>query len=131
MRMELTRRMERTFIDLQARHGRKKSEFCLCEGVRCCSEVLASPAAADIAMAVVSEKLKSDIPGLQDLPLAGIQHTQKRIHRMLQFPAHQLLIRLRCLQILDQRLEGIIVRIAGRGIQGADLWQHFQQLLQG
>lgn len=72
MRMELTRRMERIFIDLQARHGRKKSEFCLCEGVRCCSEVLASPAAADIAMAVVSEKLKSDIPGLQELPLAVV-----------------------------------------------------------
>ena len=72
MRIELTRRMERTFTDLQARHGRKKSEFCLCEGVRCCSEVLASPAVADVALAVVSEKLKSDIPGLQQLPLAEV-----------------------------------------------------------
>ena len=42
MTVELTRRMEREFADLQSRHGRKKSPYCLCEGVRCCSEVLAA-----------------------------------------------------------------------------------------
>ena len=72
MKIELTRRMERQFAELQARHGRKKSEYCLCEGVRCCSEVLASPARAVIELAVCSEKLRSELPGLHELPLAEV-----------------------------------------------------------
>lgn len=72
MKIELTRRMERQFSELQARHGRKKSEYCLCEGVRCCSELLASPANKAIELAVCSEKLRTDLPGLRDLPLAEV-----------------------------------------------------------
>ena len=72
MNIELTRRMERQFAELQARHGRKKSEFCLCEGVRCCSEVLNSPARTRIELAVVSEKLRGGIDRLQNLPLAQV-----------------------------------------------------------
>lgn len=57
MTVELTRRMEREFTDLQSRHGRKKSPYCLCEGVRCCTEVLAAVDRSNIALAVTSGKL--------------------------------------------------------------------------
>ena len=57
MIVELTRRMEREFTDLQSRHGRKKSPYCLCEGVRCCTEVLAAVDRSNIALAVTSGKL--------------------------------------------------------------------------
>ncbi len=72
MEVILTRRMERQFFELQARHGRKKSEFCLCEGVRCCEELLASPAAKDIELVVTSEKLRRDFPELVNLPTACV-----------------------------------------------------------
>ena len=68
MIVELTRRMEREFTDLQSRHGRKKSPYCLCEGVRCCSEVLASEARQDIVLAVIGDKLR-DVPDF-----TGIDH---------------------------------------------------------
>jgi len=54
----LTHRIERQFAELQSRHGRKKSPFCLCEGVRCCGELLNSPAASSVTLAVISEKLR-------------------------------------------------------------------------
>ena len=60
MIVELTRRMEREFTDLQGRHGRKKSPYCLCEGVRCCGEVLTSSARKDIVLAVTSSKLREE-----------------------------------------------------------------------
>lgn len=60
MTVELTRRMEREFADLQSRHGRKKSPYCLCEGVRCCSEVLAAVDSKDIVLAVTSSKLREE-----------------------------------------------------------------------
>ncbi|MBE6380455.1 MAG: RNA methyltransferase [Lentisphaerae bacterium] len=65
MEVTLTHRMERQFAELQGRHGRKKSPFCLCEGVRCCKELLASPAAEFIELAVISEKLKEDFSELE------------------------------------------------------------------
>lgn len=65
METTLTHRMERQFAELQGRHGRKKSPFCLCEGVRCCEELLNSPAAAAIETVLISEKLKADLPQLQ------------------------------------------------------------------
>lgn len=72
MQVELTRRMERQFAELQGRHGRKKSPLCLCEGLRCCSEVLQSPLADDIELAVISDKFRGDLPQLQHLPLAVV-----------------------------------------------------------
>ena len=71
MIVELTRRMEREFTDLQGRHGRKKSPYCLCEGVRCCSEVLASDARKDIALAVTSSKLR-ELPDFSDIDHAVV-----------------------------------------------------------
>jgi len=44
METNLTRRQERLFAELKARHGRRKSEFCVCEGLRCCEELFRSPA---------------------------------------------------------------------------------------
>ena len=72
MQIELTRRMERQFAELQARHGRKKSDFCLCEGVRCCSELLASPAATDIELIVISEKLRNTPEGVEQYPFVPV-----------------------------------------------------------
>jgi TrmH family RNA methyltransferase len=72
MPIELTRRMERQFLELQARHGRKKSEFCVCEGVRSCGELLNSPAAEHIVLAVVSEKLSSDFSLPENIPFAVV-----------------------------------------------------------
>ena len=72
----LTRRMERQFADLQGRHGRKKSEFCLCEGVRCCFEVLTSPKRQDIELVVISDKLRSDLPHLDTLNVARVRDEQ-------------------------------------------------------
>ena len=72
MEVEFTRRMERQFAELQGRHGRKKSDYCVCEGVRCCSELLASPAAENAVLAVKSEKLRSPLPGLEKIPTASL-----------------------------------------------------------
>lgn len=69
MIVELTRRMEREFTDLQSRHGRKKSPYCLCEGVRCCSEVLACEARQDIVLAVIGDKLR-DVPDFTNIDYA-------------------------------------------------------------
>ena len=44
METTLTRRQERLFAELKARHGRRKSDFCVCEGLRCCGELFRSPA---------------------------------------------------------------------------------------
>lgn len=76
MDVMLTRRMERQFADLQGRHGRKKSEFCLCEGVRCCFEVLTSPKCKDIELVVISDKLRSDLPHLDNLNVARVSDEQ-------------------------------------------------------
>ena len=72
MQAELTRRIERQFAELQGRHGRKKSDLCICEGVRCCGELLVSEAAKDIVFAVVSDKLKGDFPQLPSVPTASV-----------------------------------------------------------
>jgi TrmH family RNA methyltransferase len=37
---ELGRRWDSLIRSLSGRHGRKESEFCLCEGLRCCSEAI-------------------------------------------------------------------------------------------
>ena len=71
MIVELTRRMEREFTELQGRHGRKKSPYCLCEGVRCCSEVLACRARKDIVLAVIGDKLR-ELPDLSDIDYAVV-----------------------------------------------------------
>ncbi len=76
MEVVLTRRMERQFADLQGRHGRKKSEFCLCEGVRCCYEVLTSPKRQDIELVVISDKLRSDLPHLDTLNVVRVRDDQ-------------------------------------------------------
>lgn len=70
MQAELTHRLERKFAELQARHGRKKSDLCVCEGVRSCGELLNSPAAAAVEFAVISDKLKADFPQLDKIPTA-------------------------------------------------------------
>ena len=70
MLIELTRRIEKQFAELQARHGRKKSDFCVCEGVRSCGELLNSPAASRIELVVKSDKLRSDIALPDSVPVA-------------------------------------------------------------
>ena len=72
MLVELTHRIERQFAELQGRHGRKKSPYCLCEGVRCCGELLDSPAAESVVLAVVSEKLRTDFPVLENYPMVRV-----------------------------------------------------------
>ena len=76
MQIELTRRMERQFAELQTRHGRKKSPFCLCEGVRCCSELLMSPLSKDIELIVISDKLKNQLPESANYPTAQVSDEQ-------------------------------------------------------
>lgn len=39
MPQELTKRLEALVKSLHSRHGRKKSNLCICEGVRCCREL--------------------------------------------------------------------------------------------
>lgn len=72
MQIELTRRMERQFAELQSRHGRKKSEFCLCEGVRSCGELLMSPLVEAIELVVISDKFHAAMPGLEKLPAVKV-----------------------------------------------------------
>ena len=52
----LTRRESRLFAELQGRHGRKKSEFCVCEGVRCCGELFLSPALVLVEVVAVTRE---------------------------------------------------------------------------
>ncbi len=72
MEVELTRRMEREFTDLQTRHGRKKSPFCLCEGVRCCGELLNTPFGDSVELILRSEKFHDAFPLPEHVPLALI-----------------------------------------------------------
>ena len=61
---ELTRRESRLFAELQGRHGRKKSEFCVCEGVRCCGELFASLAPGRIELVAATREAldKNPVP---------------------------------------------------------------------
>ncbi len=72
METTLTRRQERWFAELQARHGRKKSDFCVCEGVRCCTELLSSPALGNIEIALVTPETRPQLRLPESVPTAEV-----------------------------------------------------------
>ena len=55
-RRELTRRECRLFAELKGRHGRKKSEYCVCEGVRCCGELFSAVAPERIELVAATRE---------------------------------------------------------------------------
>ncbi len=62
--MPLSKRQSALLNALRSRHGRKKSEFCRCEGVRCCSEVYArNPELVCFSVATPERAAELSIPG--------------------------------------------------------------------
>ena len=57
----LTKKQVAFIRSLYTRHGRKKSNLCICEGERCCSEVFSS-IPESVVLAVRSEDFKGDYP---------------------------------------------------------------------
>ncbi|MEG2076864.1 MAG: RNA methyltransferase [Victivallaceae bacterium] len=60
----MSKRQSALLRTLQSRHGRKRSEFCRCEGVRCCSEVYArNPELVCFSVATAERAAELAIPG--------------------------------------------------------------------
>jgi TrmH family RNA methyltransferase len=80
---ELSKAREALIKSLYTRHGRKKSGLCLCEGRRCCGEVLA--ACPDlIEFAVCREELAGEYPDAITVPdfkfsVLGVTETSQGI----------------------------------------------------
>lgn len=65
----LTKRREALVRSLQTRHGRKKSGLCLCEGLRCCSDVVA--ARPDLVDFIIrSANMDAHFPGMDVVVMA-------------------------------------------------------------
>jgi len=61
----LTHRQEQMLRQLRTRHGRRKAEHCLVEGVRCCREMLALRAdLVEFAVCAASFAAATELPGL-------------------------------------------------------------------
>ncbi len=61
----LTHRQEQMLRQLRTRHGRRKAEHCLVEGVRCCREMLAlRPDLVEFAVCAASFAAAGELPGL-------------------------------------------------------------------
>ena len=79
-RRELTRRESRLFAELKGRHGRKKSEFCVCEGVRACGELFASAAAERIELIAATRAVleENPLPAALDEKVAVVEEPALR-----------------------------------------------------
>ena len=65
----LTKKQIALIRSLYTRHGRKKSNLCICEGERCCSEIF-SNLSNSVVLAVRSDALTINYPGIDFITIS-------------------------------------------------------------